>query len=46
MHIHLINFDVDNSVRMILPPSSDGAAPIVYTYTITGLGNDPLKHDF
>ena len=24
---------------MILPPSADGAAPIVYTYTVSGLSN-------
>ena len=24
---------------MILPPSADGVAPIVYTYTVSGLGN-------
>ena len=24
---------------MILPPSSDGAASVVYTYTVTGLGD-------
>ena len=38
MYIHIADFTDDN-VRMILPPSSDGEAPIVYTYTVSGLGN-------
>ena len=32
-HIH-ISDDFDDNVRMILPPSSDGQAPVVYTYTL------------
>ena len=36
-YIH-ISDSVDDNVRMILPPSSDGQAPIVYTYTVSGLG--------
>ena len=35
-HIHLADIGDDN-VRMILPPSADGQAPIVYTYTVNGL---------
>ena len=39
MYIHIADF-IDNNVRMILPPSSDGVAPtIVYTYTVSGLGD-------
>ena len=37
-HIHLVRH-ADDNVRMILPPTSDGQAPIVYTYTVSGLGN-------
>ena len=37
-HIHLSDF-IDDNVRMILVPSSNGQAPIVYTYTVAGLGN-------
>ena len=37
-HIHLSDF-IDDNVRMILVPSADGQAPIVYTYTVSGLGN-------
>ena len=36
-HIHIADVDDDN-VRMILPPTSGGQAPIVYTYTVSGLG--------
>ncbi len=36
MHIHIADFDDDN-VRMILPPSSNGQAPTVYTYTVSGV---------
>ena len=43
MHIHIADF-TDNNVRMILPPSVGGEAPIVYTYTVSGLGN-PFWHD-
>ena len=35
-HIHIADFTDDN-VRMILPPSADGQASIVYTYTVSGL---------
>ena len=38
MYIHIADNDDDN-VRMILPPSADGQAPTVYTYTVLGLGN-------
>ena len=31
---------------MILPPSSNGEAPIVYTYTVSGLGNAPQAMTF
>ena len=36
-HIHIAD-DCDDNVRMILPPSAGGEAPIVYTYTVSGLG--------
>ena len=36
MHIHIADFNDDN-VRMILPPSSDGLANTVYTYTVSGI---------
>ena len=38
-HIHIA--DIDNNVRMILPPTSGGQAPIVYTYTVSGLNDNP-----
>ena len=38
MYIHIADFNDDN-IRMILPPSADGEAPIVYTYTVSGLNN-------
>ena len=38
MYIHIAD-NLDDNVRMILPPSSGGQAPIVYTYTVSGLGN-------
>ena len=38
MYIHIAD-NVDDNVRMILPPSADGVAPIVYTYTVSGLGD-------
>ena len=34
-HIHIADVTDDN-VRMILPPSGDGQAPTVYTYTVSG----------
>ena len=37
-HIHIID-RIDDNVRMILPPTADGQAPTVYTYTVDGLGN-------
>ena len=40
-HIHLADPDDDN-VRMILPPSANGQAPIVFTYTVSGLSNPRL----
>ena len=43
-HIHLVDITDDN-VRMILPPSTDGQAPIVYTYTVSGL-NSPQDMAF
>ena len=36
MHIHIADA-ADQNVRMILPPTSGGQAPIVYTYTVSGL---------
>ena len=44
-HIHLADVTLDDNVRMILPPSANGAAPIVYTYTVSGLGS-PYRHGF
>ena len=44
MYIHIADITDDN-VRMILPPSSDGQAPTVYTYTVDGLGS-PLSMTF
>ena len=38
MHIHIADLD-DNNVRMILPPTSGGQADVVYTYTVSGLGD-------
>ena len=38
MYIHIADF-TDNNIRMILPPSTDGQAPIVYTYTVSGVDN-------
>ena len=38
MYIHIADFTDDN-VRMILPPTADGQAPIVFTYTVSGLNN-------
>ena len=43
MYIHLVD-QVDDNVRMILPPTGNGEAPIVFTYTVSGL-RDPAKHD-
>ena len=37
-HIHILDFNDDN-VRMILPPTSGGAASVVYTYTVSGFAN-------
>ena len=37
MHIHIAD-RIDHNVRMILPPSSNGLASTVYTYTVSGLG--------
>ena len=39
MYIHILD-DTDNNIRMILPPTADGVAPVVRTYTVAGL-NDP-----
>ena len=39
-HIHFGDRDDDN-VRMILPPSSDGAADVVYTYTVVAVVSSP-----
>ena len=36
-HIHIADVDDDN-IRMILPPSADGQAPIVRTYTVRWIG--------
>ena len=36
MYIH-ISDNADDNVRMILPPSGDGVASTVYTYTVSGL---------
>ena len=33
-HISTLRMPSDDNVRMILPPSSDGQAPIVFTYTV------------
>ena len=44
MYIHLAD-DSDNNVRMILPPTADGEAPVVITYTVAGL-NDPRAATF
>ena len=38
MYIHIVD-SLDDNVRMILLPSSGGQAPIVYTYTVSGLNN-------
>ena len=35
-HIHIADIG-DQNVRMILPPSADGEAPTVFTYTVDGL---------
>ena len=43
MYIHIA--DLDDNVRMILPPTADGQASIVYTYTVSGLG-DPQSMAF
>ena len=37
-YIHITDFN-DANVRMILPPSADVQAPIVFTYTVDGVGN-------
>ena len=37
-YIHIID-NVSDNVRMILPPSGNGQAPVVFTYTVDGLGN-------
>ena len=37
-HIHIAD-NADDNVRMILPPSADGEASTVYTYTVSGLGD-------
>ena len=42
MYIHIADFTLDGNVRMILPPSADGQASIVFTYTVSGLDN-PLE---
>ena len=36
MYIHISDLNDDN-VRMILPPSADGQASVVRTYTVSGL---------
>ena len=36
MYIHISDI-TDQNVRMILPPSADGEAPTVFTYTVDGL---------
>ena len=38
MYIHIADH-ADRNVRMILPPSSNGAASVVYAYTVNGLAN-------
>ena len=38
MYIHIADATDDN-FRMILPPSGNGEAPIVYTYTVNGVGD-------
>ena len=38
MYIHIADF-ADDNVRMILPPTSNGQADTVWTYTISGLGS-------
>ena len=35
MYIHIAD-TIDDIVRMILPPSSNGAVSSVYTYTVSG----------
>ena len=37
MYIHIAD-STDNNVRMILPPSANVLAPIIYTYTVSGVG--------
>ena len=34
-HIHIAD-NTDDNVQMILPPSANGQAPTVYTYTVSG----------
>ena len=36
-HINILDTSDDANVRMILPPSGDGQASTVYTYTVSGL---------
>ena len=38
MYIHIADF-ADDNVRMILPPTSNGQADTVWTYTVSGLGS-------
>ena len=35
-HIHIADDQTDDNVRMILPPSADGEASTVRTYTVSG----------
>ena len=44
MHIHIADV-LDDNVRMILPPSANGQARTVYTYTVSGL-NSPFGMAF
>ena len=37
MYIHIAD-NTDDNIRMILPPTSNGQASIVRTYTVGGLG--------
>ena len=38
-HISILQISNDDNVRMILPPTADGQAPTVFTYTVSGLNN-------
>ena len=40
MYIHIAD-RIDDNVRMILPPSSNGQAPIVFTYTVERIRHAP-----